>query len=122
MTPSLPYSNPVPNSGWSGSDTSRDRALGRDKSGKTATTQTKILTLLSEAGGRGATVAEVREALADEGHHGTISGALSNLHRDGVIARLADKRDRCKIYVAPPFVYNRRTEEQGWRGSQADTS
>jgi DNA-binding MarR family transcriptional regulator len=40
-------------------------------------------------------------------HHGTASGALSVLHKEGLIARLEERRDRCQIYVLPEFVLGR---------------
>lgn len=42
-------------------------------------------------------------------HHGQASGALSNLHRTGYITRLADRRDRCGIYVVLDKVGDRET-------------
>ena len=50
------------------------------------------------------------------GHHGTISGAVSNLHKKGLIARLAEKRGKNKIYVMPHNVDGRETETQGRKG------
>jgi len=113
-TPVLPYQNPVPNSGWSGSETSRDRALRRDVSGKTKTLQNRMLVMLAQAGERGVTVHDGREATGE--HHGSVSAALSNLHKAGKIARVDESRDRCKVYVLPDAVGGRRTEPQGRRG------
>jgi hypothetical protein len=42
-------------------------------------------------------------------HHGASSGALSALHKDGQIVRLADKRNGQSIYVLPKFARNRTT-------------
>ena len=114
QTPVLPYQNPVPNSGWSGSETSRDRALRRDVSGKTATLQNRMLVMLAQAGERGVTVHEGRLETGE--HHGSVSAALSNLHKAGKIARVDESRDRCKVYVLPDAVGGRRTEPQGRRG------
>ena len=111
----LPYQNPVPNSGWSGTDTSRDRALERDVTGQTAKIQTRLLVRIAATGERGLTVAEARRALPDD-HHGSISGALSNLHKAGKIARVDETRDRCKVYVLPDAVGGRKVEPQGRRG------
>lgn len=119
--PILPYSNPVPNSGWSGSDTSRDRAIERDSSGKTVTSQTKILTLVISSGYNGLTVAEARKVLPND-HHGTVSGTLSNLHKAGDIDRLKATRNKCKIYVAPSAVFGRPTEKQGYQRNKTDGS
>ena len=70
-----------------------------------------ILILAKYAGKDGIIVTEVRSKM--ENHHGSVSGALSNLHKSGKLARLAEKRDRCKIYVLPEFVDGRETEKQG---------
>jgi len=45
-------------------------------------------------------------------HHGQASGALSKLHRRGKIARLTERRDRCKVYVHPDFVNGRDTDDE----------
>lgn len=112
--PILPYSDPVPNSGHSGSDTSKDRALARDRDGRTRQAQIKILSLVTARGREGLTVAEARDALPDM-HHGTISGTLSTLHQGGRLARLTNVRGGCKIYVLPSNTAGRSTERQGWR-------
>lgn len=113
--PVLPYNQPEPNSGHSGSDTSAERAKRRDSSGATAKGQARVLALLASSGFIGTTVAEARDALIGDAHHGTVSGALSNLHKVGRIARLAEKRGGCKIYVLPGLVCGRATEPQGRR-------
>lgn len=76
-------------------------------------TQSRVLALVSSGLRDGRTVAEIRNVMTDE-HHGTISGTLSNLHREGRIARLSQKRGRCKIYVMPEYVGGRTTEPQGY--------
>ena len=43
-------------------------------------------------------------------------GAVSNLHKKGLIARLAEKRGKNKIYVMPYNVDGRETETQGRKG------
>jgi hypothetical protein len=111
--PLLPYGWADPSSGFSGSDTSAARATSRDKSGKTAKTQEKLLALVAGGYVYGVTVAEARDALEGIGHHGTISGALSNLHKAGPIDRLTTTRNRCKVYVLPENVRGRDTEPQG---------
>lgn len=120
LEPILPYNNPAPNSGWSGTDTSRDRAVSRDKSGRTATNQVKVLNLMDAAGTDGMTVAEMRDALPGD-HHGTLSGCLSNLHKAGSISRLTNKRGGCKIYVLPSATYGRPTEAQGYVHDRTET-
>ena len=107
--PELPYAG---TSGWSGSDTSRDRATLADSDGTTQHTQQAALNLASQSGPNGVTVAELR-ALGY--HHGRASGALSVLHKAGHLARLTERRDRCQIYVLPEYVDDRETAEHGRR-------
>ena len=112
--PVLPYAG---TSGHSGSDTSEARARGRDTDGSTAKLQKDIIEQLVLLGAHGATWKELADTLGL--HHGTISGGLSVLHKAGVIARLVERRDRCKVYVIPTNgnVQGRMTEEQGRRRS-----
>jgi hypothetical protein len=93
--------------GWSGSDTSHDRAKRTDAAANQAT----ALRMLAESRSIGITVKDLREEKIP--HHGTASGTLSNLHKAGKIARLRESRDRCKVYVLPEFVNGRETESQG---------
>ncbi len=113
--PLLPYNrSTTPSSGWSGSDTSRQRAQERDSSGATATLQAQALALANAAGLRGITVKELREATTH--HHGSVSGALSVLHKEGALTRLASHeltRNRCSVYVTPPNTNGRDTVQQG---------
>lgn len=98
-------------SGWSGSDTSRERAEQADKDGTTSARQAAVLAALEVAGARGLTWAELA---SDFGwHHGTASGALSVLHKDGQIARLQERRGRMKIYTALRHINGRTTEAHG---------
>lgn len=95
-------------SGWSGSDTSRERALRDDTDGTTTQRQADVLALLTERRWAGATYAEVGRYLG--WHHGQASGALSVLHKAGRIARLATvRRGRCAVYVMPDDVGDRST-------------
>lgn len=96
-------------SGWSGSDTSKQRALTEDANGKTAHVQQSVLHAVAAAGISGVTVAELRDLFTGN-HHGSISSALTNLHRSGRIMRLSDTRNRCKIYVLPEFLNHREFE------------
>lgn len=77
--------------------------------------QEEILHILHKAQEDGRTVAELRD-LGDLGHHGSVSGALSMLHKDEQIARLRAARGGCKVYVALPYVADRETEQQGRPG------
>lgn len=105
--PILPYAG---SSGWSGSDTSHERADRDDTSGTTGWRQRQTIALLHQAGERGLTWRELANIL--DVHHGGASGALSVLHKDGKIARLADRRGKSKIYVLPEYVAGRVTERQ----------
>lgn len=105
--PVLPYAG---TSGFSGTDTSKERAVSQDKSGKTAVLQKQVMIILEQNRGYGATWKEVASWL--DMHHGTISGALSVLHKTGYISRLKDKRNGCKVYVLPNYVNGRTVEYQ----------
>lgn len=70
-----------------------------------------VYRLLTTVMDRGLTSSEVEEFT--EWHHGTVSGALSDLHRRGDIARLTEKRSGYKVYVHPQYVNGRTVEEQG---------
>jgi len=94
--PALPYDG---GSGWSGSDTSQERAQEADASGATAARQSAALAFIDGAQGWGATWAEVAEQLG--WHHGTASGALSNLHAAGRLVRLQERRGGSQVYVTP---------------------
>lgn len=106
-TPILPYAG---TSGWSGTETSRDRATRADRDGTTKRRQNEALRLLAEAGRNGLTVKDFREITGN--HHGSASSVLSILHKDGRIARLAETRDGCKIYVDLGYVESRPIETQ----------
>jgi hypothetical protein len=108
MKPVLPYAG---TSGWSGSSTSRARAVRADASGETSYRQSAALFALYEAGHDGLTWKELGDKMG--WHHGTASGALSVLHKDERIARLAESRDRCKVYVHREYVAGREVEAHG---------
>lgn len=103
-------------SGWSGTDTSRDRALAEDAVGTTGRRQRQILRFLADRRERGASWRECLDDLRrndEQVHHGGVSGALSNLHRDGRVALLSETRpgSRSKTYVLPEYVAGRETIE-----------
>lgn len=112
VAPIRPYAGTI---GHAGSVTSERRAA-RQPAGKN---QQTVLQALGLAGRTGVTVAEMR---AHTGwHHGTASGCLSNLHKGGLVARLADERDGCQVYVLPHHVAGRtlaphRPTKQGLAG------
>ena len=106
--PQLPYNE---TSGHSGTDTSRERALHADRSGRTALRQAQALNLLSQRKIAGLTWKEFSEITGL--HHGTASGVLSVLHKTGRIARLKETRNGCKVYVDVFCVQGRVIEKQG---------
>jgi hypothetical protein len=59
----------------------------------------QVLQAVRDTGPAGVTSPEVEQAMGI--HHGTASGALSRLNRDGRIARLLTKRDSSSVYVMP---------------------
>jgi len=108
----LPYGKDLKNSGWSGSVTSRDRALTEDANGTTSSRQNETLAFVEFHGLHGATWKELAEWTGF--HHGQASGVLSVLHKAGLICRLTDeRRNRCAVYVSPNYVNGRDTSEQG---------
>ena len=104
--PVLPYGQ---TSGWSGSSTSRERAERADRTAITENRQSITVGLLRRAGIDGLTWRELSEQTG--WHHGTASGALSVLHKDGQIARLPERRDKCQIYVLRENVLGRDTAD-----------
>ena len=103
--PELPYAG---SSGWSGSDTSKERADEADTSGTTSKRQADVLRILGVYGDRGITWFELAKLWNT--HHGSASGVLSVLHKTGRICRLTDRRGRSKVYVLPGHVAGRVTE------------
>lgn len=83
-----------------------------------------ILQTLTYLQHHGATVAEMRADFPEEpgngDHHGSWSGQMSLLHRDGTIERLQEQRDGCDIYVLPEWVEGRQTKPQGRRPSDLE--
>ena len=105
---SLPYAG---TSGWSGTDTSEERAVFADTHGVTKRVQEYIMNLLITRGEEGATWREISNLTL--WHHGTTSGALSVLHKEGRIDRLTERRNRCRVYVHPRYINGRNTDSQG---------
>jgi Ser/Thr protein kinase RdoA (MazF antagonist) len=104
----LPYNG---TSGWSGTDTSEQRAELNDNSGITGRNQRIALKFLSLEGEHGLTWVEL--AAITQWHHGASSGVLSVLHKEGKISRLLEKRTRCRVYVLNEYVSGRETDSQG---------
>ena len=78
--------------GWSGSETSRERALAEDAKGTTASRQQQVVKYVNSHRYAGATVKEVRDHFG--WHHGQASSALSVMHKAGDLERLTVTRDR----------------------------
>lgn len=98
-------------SGWSGGDSSRERAVREDLRGRTRLTQEEVLALVRRRGYGGLTVHE-GEVTLDRGH-GAVSGALTRLHRSGKIVRITERRFGQEVYVLPEYVHHR--EEAPYR-------
>lgn len=69
------------------------------------------LEMLKEAGPLGLTALDIEEALDKRG--GSVSGALSTLHKSDQVARLPEKRRGHRVYVLPQYAEDRATERQG---------
>lgn len=113
--PALPYPDAVTGrtGGHSGSDTSAERARAEATSGTATRRQRLVLYLLRQANMKGLTWRELSASTGQ--HHGQASGALSNLHKMGRVARLVERRGRCHVYVLPEYVADRPTEPHGGR-------
>jgi hypothetical protein len=94
----MPYNGTA---GWSGTDTSKQRALDNIHSGQEENNQQKALRLLKLRGTAGLTWKELSEKTG--WHHGTASGVLSVLHLSGAIVRTYTVRNKCKVYVHQNF-------------------
>jgi uncharacterized protein YcaQ len=105
---SLPYNG---SSGWSGTDTSKDRADHADHSGETKSRQRQTIGHLYLSEQQGMTWKELADTTG--WHHGQASGALSVLHKVGKIARLKEKRNACRVYVLPEFICGREVDVHG---------
>lgn len=97
MAEYVPYRPYKGTAGWSGTDTSKARAVLNSVSGQEANNQARALSYLKLAGVQGMTWKELAESTG--WHHGTASGVLSVLHQSGAIVRAIKARNRCKIYV-----------------------
>jgi hypothetical protein len=108
MNTILPYAG---TSGWSGTDTSKERAKNSDTSGETSHKQDIALVRLYVAGHNGMTWKELSEQAG--WHHGTSSGVLSVLHKGELIYRLKERRGGCRVYVYPDYLNGREHDMQG---------
>jgi hypothetical protein len=94
----VPYNGTA---GWSGTDTSKQRALDNIHSGRELNNQQLTLHMLKRAGTTGLTWKDL--ATTTGWHHGTASGVLSVLHTSGAIVRTYTVRNKCKVYVHQDF-------------------
>lgn len=87
---------------------SRESVDRQEKEGILERRQRGILGLLGEAGPMGKTALEIEQATGEG--HGKVSGALSAMHRDGMISALKlDRRNGHGVYVLNSEVGNRLT-------------
>jgi len=102
--PLTPYAG---SSGWSGTETSKERAKQEDRDGTTKGRQELTLRIINASKTYGMTWKE----LADETgwHHGQASGVLSVLHKEGLIERLVERRGKCAVYIGLNSVNGRKT-------------
>jgi hypothetical protein len=98
-------------SGWSGSDTSRERQEREDGAGITGWRQHEVFAYLTKRGADGATVAEVEDHF--EIGHGKASSALTHLHRADRIKRMKERRNGQEVYILEQFRGER--EEAAYR-------
>lgn len=115
MTGIFPYDG---TSGWSGTDTSRERAVSDDSSGRTSARLNMTVQALAGVNSRGMTWKELSDVTG--WHHGQASGALTVLHKSGRVVRLLEKRNRCRVYVLPDFVDGRESDLPAVRMSQEE--
>jgi hypothetical protein len=97
--PYVPYAGTA---GWSGTDTSQDRAMFNLRTGREYNNQQKTLHLLKQTGKSGLTGKELSEQT--DMHHGTITGVLAVLYKSGAILRTKQVRNRCRVYVDIAFT------------------
>lgn len=70
--------------------------------------QSTCLKMIKKRPVQGFTSREIEERLALD--HGKVSGALSMLHKKGILSLLAEKRDGFMIYVLSEFVKGRQVK------------
>jgi len=101
--PARPYTQDAqPSAGWSGTDTSKAAEPVRARS------QRAVLSYVTLRGVYGATVKEARDHT--QLHHGVTSSALTTLHKAGRLARLLDRREKCRVYVTPDNLNGREAD------------
>jgi hypothetical protein len=116
MTEQLPLTPYAGTSGWKGSEASYARVMLEDSNGTTSLRQRVALKRVWDQEFRGLTWKDLGEI--ENLHAGQSSGVLSVLHKQGLIVRLKERRNRCSIYVAPPFVKEREVSPRNLNGSK----
>lgn len=104
--PVLPYAGTT---GWSGTDTSYERAIRLSSTGQIGRNQRKIIGYMRERGSLGVTWKDLSGKFG--WHHGSASSHLTVLHKSGAIMRLMNRRERCRIYVLPEYRDGREFDE-----------
>ena len=99
----IPYG--TKGSGWSGSETSRERAEREDATGITGKRQAEVYGLLATRTTQGMTVKEVEDALSIG--HGPASSALTHLHRAERVVRLQERRLNQQVYCLKGYAEGR---------------
>jgi hypothetical protein len=102
MTTNQPYVPYNGTAGWSGTDTSQERAMINLRTGKEYNNQQKTLALIKASKKLGFTWKELSDYTGM--HHGTASGVLSVLHKSGAILRTTKIRNKCKVYMDLSFA------------------
>ncbi|MGO2600830.1 MAG: hypothetical protein ACTH7X_08585 [Brevibacterium aurantiacum] len=98
-----------------GTEPSHDAAVEHELSGIKSKKQRFFLILLGQAGEKGATVGELREAKGSRYHHGSTSGLLSTLHSRDLVVALQERRDGQTVYVLPEHLNGREARPYGRR-------
>jgi hypothetical protein len=93
----FPLFNWMEDDGFVNRPASKQRAKREAQDGTRSQRHKKIAKLLDWSGAEGATWKQLGETLGL--HHGQISGALSNMHKNGEVFTLVEQRDRCHPYV-----------------------
>jgi hypothetical protein len=99
----LPYGEK--GSGWSGSETSRERSEREDAMGITGRRQAEVFALLAQHTTNGMTVKEVETWLGIG--HGPASSALTHLHRAERVVRLQERRNGQQVYLLRGYAEGR---------------
>ena len=109
------YTRGIPDEGikpYAGSSGGGEAKSTEDEDGTTTRREREVIAELSKAKGLGLTYRELGSRTGM--HHGQATGALSALHKQGIIRRLAGgKRINCSVYVLPDYVNGRALASYG---------